>query len=180
MGPTGIGVLYAKKKLLKTLNPLEYGGDMNDEVSKYDVTVKESPYGFEAGTPMIAEAIGLARSCKYIKSIGFEAIEAHEKALHAYALEKLEKVEGITIYNKQAECAIISFNVDGVHPHDAATFFDENEICLRAGHHCAQLITKWLDVPGTLRASFYIYNTISDVDRFVETVKVVVDFFKKF
>ena len=180
MGPTGIGVLYAKKKLLKTLNPLEYGGDMNDEVSKYDVTVKESPYGFEAGTPMIAEAIGLARSCKYIKSIGFEAIEAHEKALHAYALEKLEKVEGITIYNKQAECAIISFNVDGVHPHDAATFFDENEICLRAGHHCAQLITKWLDVPGTLRASFYIYNTLSDVDRFVETVKVVVDFFKKF
>ena len=180
LGPTGIGVMYAKKKLLKMLSPLEYGGDMNDEVSKYDVTVKESPYGFETGTPMIAEAIGLARSVQYLESIGFENILDHEKLLHEYALNKLSEVEGITIYNKTAECAIISFNVDGVHPHDAATFFDENEICLRAGHHCAQLITKWLNVPGTLRASFYIYNNYEDVDRFVETVKSVVEFFKKF
>lgn len=180
MGPTGIGVLYAKKKLLKTLGPIEYGGDMNDEVSKYDVTVKESPYGFEAGTPMIAEALGLSRACKYILDLGFEKIIEHEKALHEYAINKLSSIEGITIYNKTAECAIISFNVDGVHPHDAATFFDENEICLRAGHHCAQLITKWLDVPGTLRASFYVYNDFNDVDRFCDTVKVVVDFFSKF
>lgn len=180
LGPTGIGVLYAQSKLLKLLEPLEYGGDMNEEVNKYSVTVKESPYGFEAGTPMIAEAIGLARAVKYLEEIGFERILAHEILLHNYALKKLSEVEGITIYNKSAECAIISFNVDGVHPHDAATFFDEKEICLRAGHHCAQLITKWLNVPGTLRASFYIYNDFKDIDRFVDTVKEVVEFFKKF
>ena len=180
LGPTGIGVLYGKKKILKTLQPLEYGGDMNDEVCKYSVTVKEAPYGFEAGTPMISEAIGLARAIDYLNEIGFEKILEHERMLHQYALDKLKDVEGIEIYNKTAECAIISFNVKGVHPHDAATFFDEDEICLRAGHHCAQLVTKWLNVSGTLRASFYIYNTTSDVDRFVETIKKVVEFFKKF
>lgn len=180
MGPTGVGVLYVKKKLLKTLSPLEYGGDMNDEVSKYSVTVKDAPFGFEAGTPMIAEVMGLARACKLIKEIGFDNIYAHEKTLHEYALNKLNEINGITIYNKTADCAIIAFNVAGVHPHDAATFFDEKNICLRAGHHCAQLITKWLNVPGTLRATFFIYNDFNDVDRFVETVKEVVEFFKKF
>ena len=100
--------------------------------------------------------------------------------LHKYALEKLEKIKGVTIYNKTAEEAIIAFNIDGVHPHDASTLFDENNICLRAGHHCAQLLTKWLGVNGTLRASFYIYNTKEDVDKFIKAVEENVKFFSQF
>ncbi len=180
MGPTGIGVLYGKKKLLKTLQPIDFGGDMNEEVDLYNVDIKDIPYRFETGTPPIAEAIGLGKAIEYINSLGLENIHEYEHKLHQYALEKLNCIEGITIYNKTSDVGIISFNVDGVHPHDAASFFDEANICLRAGHHCAQLITKWLKCVGTLRASFYIYNTYEDVDKFIEVVKQVVDFFKQF
>ena len=180
MGPTGVGVLFGKAKHLKKMMPLEYGGDMNDEVDKTSVTIKEIPYCFEAGTPAIAEVLGLGEAIDFINSIGFDKIEAHCKELHKYALKLLEDVKGITIYNKTSECSIISFNVDGVHPHDASTLFDENNVCLRAGHHCAQLITKWLKVNGTLRASLYIYNTKEDVEKFVKIVKENVKFFSQF
>ena len=180
MGPTGIGVLYGKKKLLKTLQPIDFGGDMNEEVDLFNVEIKDIPYRFETGTPPIAEAIGLGKALEFINELGLENIHKQEKELHKYAIEKLEKIEGITIYNKTSDVGIISFNIDGVHPHDAATFFDEANICLRAGHHCAQLITKWLKCVGTLRASLYIYNNYEDIDRFVEVVKQTVAFFKQF
>ncbi len=180
MGPTGIGVMYGKKTILKTLSPIDYGGDMNENVDKYHVDIKDIPYCFETGTPAIAEAIGLARAVDFILEIGLDNINNHENQLLKYALDKLNDIEGITIYNKTSDVGIISFNIDNVHPHDAATFFDENNICLRAGHHCAQLITKWLKCNGTLRASFYIYNTYEDIDRFVLIVKETVEFFKGF
>lgn len=179
-GPTGIGVLYGKEKILNSINPVEYGGDMNDDVFLDDVVPKELPYKFETGTPPIAEVIGLGKSIDFINEIGIENIEKHCRELHQYALSKLEKVDGLTIYNKTAEVAIISFNVNGVHPHDAITIFDEYNIAMRAGHHCAQLITKWLKCIGTLRASLYIYNDYNDIDKFVNVLKEVVEYFKQF
>ena len=180
MGPTGVGVLYGKKKIMKKLPPLFYGGDMNDEVEKYDVTVKEIPYRFEVGTPAIAEVIGLGAAVDFINSIGFENIHNHCQELYDYAIEKLNEIQGITIYNKNPEVPIVAFNIDGVHPHDAATIFDEAQICLRAGHHCAQLLTKWLNCVGTLRGSFYMYNDKEDVDKFITKVKECVEFFSQF
>lgn len=180
MGPTGIGVLYGKYKLLKKISPLYYGGDMNEEVDKYSVEVKDAPWGFETGTPAIAEVIGLGKAIDYINSIGFDAIHEHTFKLYNYTMEKLNKIKGITIYNINPELPIISFNINDVHPHDAATIFDEAGVCLRAGHHCAQLLTKWLKVTGTLRGSFYIYNDYHDCDVFVQKVKDAVEFFEKF
>ena len=179
MGPTGVGVLYGKKHILKKLNPLLYGGDMNEEVYKDRVDVKDIPSRFETGTPAIADVIGLGTAIDYIESIGYENIHNHTKELYDYTMEKLEKIEGITIYNKNADVPIISFNITDIHPHDASTLFDERGICLRAGHHCAQLITKWLNCIGTLRGSFYIYNNKEDADKFIETVIEAVEFFKR-
>jgi len=179
-GPTGIGVLYGKRHLLNQMSPIEFGGDMNVTVDKFDATWKEAPYRFEAGTPIIAGAIGLARAIEYISEIGFDSIHEHVSKLHAYALAKLKAVDGIEIYNETAETGIIAFNVLGVHPHDAASIFDQNKVCIRAGHHCAQLITKWLKQIATLRATFYIYNDEKDADLFVESVKEAVRFFGAF
>ncbi len=180
LGPTGIGVLYGKKELLKTLDPIDYGGDMNEEVDLYHVDIKDIPFRFEAGTPMIAEAIGLKEAIHLLQSIGLDQIRQHELEILEYAKEKLSQIPNVTVYNKTSDIGILSFNVNGVHPHDAATFFDEANICLRAGHHCAQLITKWLHCIGTLRATFYIYNTKEDVDKMIEVVQEVVSFFHQF
>ena len=179
MGPTGFGILYGKYKYLNNMEPVEYGGDMIDEVYKDHSTYKDAPYRFETGTPPIAEAIAFKEAIKYIENIGYDNIQAHEKALMSYAKEKLKGIEGLTIYNPTCETGIITFNIDSIHPHDASTIFDENDICLRAGHHCAQLITRWLDVPGTLRACIYIYNDYEDIDRFVASVKQACEFFKE-
>ena len=179
-GPSGIGILYGKKKLLDGMNPTEFGGDMAQDVDKYDFTFKDTPFKFEVGTPLIAEAIGLGRAVEYLDNIGFDQIEEIEHDLHQYAIEKLDGIEGLTVYNKTAESGIISFNIDGVHPHDAASVFDEKKVCVRAGHHCAQLITKWLHVPGTVRASVYFYNTKEDIDKFVDGIKEAISFFNKF
>lgn len=179
-GPTGIGVLYGKRHLLNQMDPTEFGGDMSQTVDKFEATWKDAPYRFEAGTPIISGAIGLARALDYITSIGFDAIHEHVKTLHDYAILKLEAVEGIEIYNKTAETGIVTFNVVDVHPHDAASIFDKNKVCIRAGHHCAQPITKWLKQIATLRATFYIYNTKEDVDVFVDSVKEAVRFFGAF
>jgi cysteine desulfurase/selenocysteine lyase len=179
-GPTGVGVLYGKANILKTLDPVEYGGDMNEEVDLFSVSVKDIPSRFEAGTPMIAEAIGLGAAVDFINELGYDNIQEHEHKLLVYALDKLKDVKGVTIYNINSDIAVISFNIDDVHPHDAATLFDEREICVRAGHHCAQLVTKWLKCSGTLRASFYIYNDYNDIDKFVQTIKDTVEFFDKF
>ena len=179
-GPTGIGVLYGKKKLLDKMPPIEFGGDMADTVTRDSMTFKDAPYKFETGTPMIAGAIGLAEACKYLDSIGLEYIAEHERYLRGLAISELKKIEGINIYNETCETGIISFNVEGVHPHDAASVFDNNNVCIRAGHHCAQLITSWLGTIGTVRASFYLYNDEEDVKKFVESVKEAKDFFGMF
>ena len=179
MGPTGVGVLYGKKEILKKLQPLEYGGDMNDEVNLDSVTVKDIPFRFETGTPAIAEVLGLAEAIDFLENLGYDNIKNHCEELANYAKKRLEEIKGITVYNKTAEVSIIAFNINGVHPHDAASVFDEGNVCLRAGHHCAQLITKWLKVIGTLRCSFYVYNNYQDVDKFVEKVKECVIFFSQ-
>lgn len=176
-GPTGIGVLYGKKELLEIMPPVEFGGDMADDVNPYEMTYKDAPYRFETGTPIIAEAIGLGKACEYIKSIGLKDIAEYEYYLKQKALEGLKDIPNIVVYNETAETGIIAFNVDGVHPHDAASVFDNNDVCIRAGHHCAQLIIKWLKTFGTLRASFYFYNTLEDVEKFIESVKEAQEFF---
>ena len=179
-GPTGIGILYGKKELLEKMPPVEFGGDMADTVYEQEMTFKMAPYKFETGTPMIASAIGLAKACEYLNSIGLDNIGKHEYYLKSLAVEELKKIPGITVYNPDCETGIISFNIDGVHPHDAASVFDNDKVCIRAGHHCAQLITRHLGTIGTVRASFYLYNTEEDVKEFVKAVKDAKDFFGQF
>lgn len=180
LGPTGLGILYGKKKIMKNLEPLFYGGDMIDEVDKYISTYKELPYGLEAGTPPIAEIIGFSKAIEYLENIGFENISKHISDLNHYAINQMKEIADVKIYNETADMGIIAFNVKGVHPHDVATVFDQYGVNLRAGHHCAQLIIKWLQCVGTLRATFYIYNNYKDVDIFIEALKNAVSFFKKF
>ncbi len=179
LGPTGIGVLYGKKALLDKMPPIEFGGDMNDNVDLYTASWKDSPYKFETGTPPIAGAIGLGAAIDYLTKIGLDEIAKHEKTLKDYTIEKLKEIDDIIIYNETAESGIIAFNIAGVHPHDAVTFFDGDNICMRAGHHCAQLIIKWLNVAATLRVSFYLYNTIDDCDKFIDSLKNAKAFFKR-
>jgi cysteine desulfurase/selenocysteine lyase len=179
-GPTGVGVLYGKKEILDKMEPIEFGGDMADEVFKNYATYKDTPYKFETGTPIIAEAIALAEACLYLNEVGYDYISKHEHELKELALEELLKIDGIEIYNPTCETGIITFNVAGVHPHDAASVFDKNDVCIRAGHHCAQPITHFLGQMSTIRASFYFYNDAIDVRKFVETVKEAVEFFGQF
>ena len=179
LGPTGIGVLYGKRQLLQEMEPIEYGGDMIDFVEKRDATWTELPTKFEAGTPLIAEAIGLAAAIKYIDQIGFDAIHEHEKALTTYAYDRLQEVDGLEIYGppKDRRAGVITFNLKDVHPHDVATAVDTDGIAVRAGHHCAQPLMKWLNQSSTARASFYIYNTTEDIDKLVEALKQTKEFF---
>ncbi|MGY4689054.1 cysteine desulfurase [Salibacterium sp. K-3] len=167
-GPTGIGVLYGKKRLLEKMEPVEFGGEMIDFVDLYDSTWKEIPWKFEGGTPIIAGAIGLGAAIDFLEDIGMGNIEAHEAELAQYALDNLKKVDGIHMYGPEKRAALVTFNVDEVHPHDAATVLDAEGIAVRAGHHCAQPLMKWLDVVATARASFYIYNTKEDIDALTE------------
>jgi len=172
-GPTGIGVLYGRKHLLNLMQPVEFGGEMIDVVDVINgSTFKDAPYRFEAGTPPIAEAIGLAAGMDYISKLGWENLHDHEMDLRNYAISEFEKLQGVTIFNKTAETAIISFNVDGVHPHDMATIYDEYGVCVRAGQHCAQPLMKFLCQSSTLRASFTIYNTKEDVDALIQATIV--------
>ncbi|WP_048601278.1 cysteine desulfurase [Rubeoparvulum massiliense] len=168
MGPTGIGVLYGKKALLEQMDPIEFGGEMIDTVELYDSTWADLPYKFEGGTPVIAQAIGLGAAIDFLEAIGFAEIEAYEKKLVDYAYQRLSELDGITIYGPKERGGLVTFNVDHVHPHDVATVLDVEGIAIRAGHHCAQPLMKWLQVSSTARASFYIYNTEEEVDRLVE------------
>ncbi|WP_202080335.1 cysteine desulfurase [Caldalkalibacillus salinus] len=166
--PTGIGVLYGKKKLLEKMEPVEFGGEMIDFVELHESTWKELPWKFEGGTPIIAGAIGLGAAIDFLESIGFDHIQQHEHELVQYAMEKLNDINGFRLYGPKERGGLITFNLDDVHPHDLATVLDAEGIAVRAGHHCAQPLMKWLDVSATARASFYIYNTKADVDRLVE------------
>ncbi|MBL5767174.1 cysteine desulfurase [Heyndrickxia sporothermodurans] len=168
--PTGIGVLYGKRELLENMEPVEFGGEMIDFVDLYDSTWKELPWKFEGGTPIIAGAIGLGAAIDFLEEIGMDNILNHEHALAEYALNKLSTVDGVTIYGPKdatKRAGVLTFNLDDVHPHDVATVLDAEGIAVRAGHHCAQPLMKWLKVSATARASFYLYNTEEDIDRFV-------------
>ncbi|OLN22595.1 cysteine desulfurase [Domibacillus antri] len=167
-GPTGIGVLYGKEQHLNNMEPIEFGGEMIDFVGLYESTWKELPWKFEGGTPIIAGAVGLGAAIDFLNEIGLDAIEQHEHKLASYALEKLPEIPGLTIYGPKSgkdRAGVVTFNLDDVHPHDVATVLDAEGIAVRAGHHCAQPLMKWLDVSATARASFYLYNTEEDIDR---------------
>jgi len=168
-GPTGIGVLYGKLDLLNNMEPVEFGGEMIDEVDISDKgsTFKDAPFRFEAGTPPIAGAIGLAAAMNYLMDLGWDNIRAHELELRDYALAELSKIDGITIFNPTADTGIISFNMKDVHPHDMASVYDFNGICVRAGQHCAQPLMNFLCQSSTLRASCGIYTTKSDIDALI-------------
>ncbi|GAK00370.1 cysteine desulfurase [Geomicrobium sediminis] len=178
-GPTGIGALYGKKELLDDMEPFEFGGEMIDEVGLYESTWKELPYKFEGGTPIIGGAIGFAKAIDYLEEIGLENIEAHEKMLVQYAMERLTEHEDVEVYGPPADqrAGILTFNIKGVHPHDVATVLDSQGVAVRAGHHCARPLMNWLGCTATARASFYLYNTKSDVDAFVDALVTAKEYF---
>ncbi|MAG02245.1 cysteine desulfurase [Candidatus Pacearchaeota archaeon] len=180
LGPTGIGILYGKKDLLERLSPYQYGGGMINTVSYQDSTYADLPEKFEAGTQNIAESIALGEAINYLEKIGFDKIKEHEKGLLNYALEKLNEIECIELYSpeKDKSSSIISFNLKGIHPHDVAQILSDNNIAVRAGHHCCMPLMKKLGIPGTVRASFSIYNTKEDIDRLIEGLKKVQEVFK--
>ncbi|EHC5244548.1 cysteine desulfurase [Listeria monocytogenes serotype 1/2a] len=180
MAPTGIGALYGKRELLDAMEPTEFGGEMIDFVELYDSTWKELPWKFEAGTPIIGGAIALGAAIDYLAEVGLENIHAHEQALASYAMEEMSKIEGITIYGPKdasKRCGLVTFNLEGAHPHDIATILDEDGVAIRAGHHCAQPLMKWLDVSSTARASFYIYNTKEEIDALIDGLKLTKEYF---
>jgi len=179
-GPTGIGVLYGKKHLLENMEPIEFGGEMIDFVQLQESTWKELPWKFEAGTPIIAGAIGLGAAIDFLNEVGLDQIAEHEHKLAAYALEKMSAVEGMTIYgplDAAKRAGLITFNLSDVHPHDVATVLDAEGIAVRAGHHCAQPLMRWLKASATARASFYLYNTEDDIDKLVEGLVKTKEYF---
>ncbi|PEJ58173.1 MULTISPECIES: cysteine desulfurase [unclassified Bacillus (in: firmicutes)] len=175
--PTGIGVLYGKKQLLENMEPIEFGGEMIDFVDLQDSTWKELPWKFEGGTPIIAGAVGLGAAIDFLTEIGMDNIEKHEHEIANYALEQLSTVKGVTIYGPKHRAGLVTFNVEDVHPHDVATVLDVEGIAVRAGHHCAQPLMRWLKVSATARASFYLYNTKEDVDAFVKGLVKTKEYF---
>ncbi|MBC1864357.1 cysteine desulfurase [Listeria welshimeri] len=180
MAPTGIGALYGKRELLDAMEPTEFGGEMIDFVELYDSTWKELPWKFEAGTPIIGGAIALGAAIDYLAEVGLANIHAHEQELVGYAIEEMSKIDGITIYGPKdasKRCGLVTFNLEGAHPHDIATILDEDGIAIRAGHHCAQPLMKWLDVSSTARASFYIYNTKEEIDALIDGLKLTKEYF---
>ncbi|OOE20575.1 cysteine desulfurase SufS [Bacillus subtilis] len=176
-GPTGVGVLYGKKALLENMEPAEFGGEMIDFVGLYESTWKELPWKFEAGTPIIAGAIGLGAAIDFLEEIGLDEISRHEHKLAAYALERFRQLDGVTVYGPEERAGLVTFNLDDVHPHDVATVLDAEGIAVRAGHHCAQPLMKWLDVTATARASFYLYNTEEEIDKLVEALQKTKEYF---
>lgn len=172
-GPTGVGILYGKIELLDKMPPFLGGGSMIRSVERDSSTYADVPAKFEAGTPSIAEAIGLGSAVDYLTQAGLASIHVHEQELVKYAHQRLEKIEGITIYGPEPhqKAGVISFNLNDIHPHDVAGILDMHNIAIRAGHHCAQPLMKKFDVIATARASFYLYNTIDDVDRLYDALQ---------
>ncbi|GAA5399281.1 cysteine desulfurase [Streptococcus uberis] len=180
LGPTGIGVLYGKEEVLNLMDPVEFGGEMIDFVYEQEASWKSLPWKLEAGTPNIAGAIGLAAAIDYLESLGMSAIQNHERELVSYILPKLQAIDGLKLYgpgNPMDQTGVLSFNLDGLHPHDVATALDYEGIAVRAGHHCAQPLLRHLEISAAVRASFYIYNTREDCDRLVEAILKTKEFF---
>ena len=181
LGPTGIGVLWARKSVLETMVPFQGGGDMIREVHKYESTWNDLPYKFEAGTPNIADVVGFGAAIDYLTKIGMDNVREHEVELTKYAMKKLSEVKGIHIYGTKdisKRGGVISFNFADVHPHDVAQIIDGEGIAVRSGHHCAQVLMERLNVAATSRVSFYIYNTKEDVDALINSLNKVAKVFK--
>jgi cysteine desulfurase/selenocysteine lyase len=178
-GPTGIGVLYGRKVLLETMPPFLGGGDMIKRVHLRSFTPNDLPHKFEAGTPAIAEAIGLGVAVDYLSGVGMQAIAAHEREIVAYTLDRLAEIPGLRVFGPSAEHkgGVVSFILDGVHPHDVSQILDRYGVAVRAGHHCAMPLHEKFNLPATTRASFYLYNYLEEVDRLVEAIYKVKDIF---
>ncbi len=170
-GPTGIGVLWARAEILESMPPWQGGGSMIDEVHFDRITYLPPPQRFEAGTPHIVGAVGLAAAIHWVESIGIDAIDAHERALTLLAREALQNIAGLRLFGPADSAGILSFAVGEVHPHDVATILDECQVAIRAGHHCAQPLMRWLQVPATARASFSAHSTESDVQKLVDGIQ---------
>ena len=171
LGPTGVGVLYARSEILEKMDPFMGGGEMIREVTIEKSTWNDIPWKFEAGTPSIAQVIGLGAAIDYLEKLGMENIMEYEKELLNYAQEKLSDIPNITLYgHSENKGAVISFNIENIHPHDVAHILDTTGIAIRAGHHCAQPIMKRLNISATNRISFYIYNTIVEIDNFIKGI----------
>lgn len=181
-GPTGAGALWAKEEILREMPPFLGGGEMIRRVYVDSSTYADIPMRFEAGTPNIAEAIGLGAAVDYLSEVGMDAIFAHDRELLAYALGRLKELDGIELYGPEGDDrgGIVPFNVRGIHPHDVATALDGEGIAVRAGHHCAQPLMRALNVQSTARASFYLYTTREEVDAFVSALVKTRDFFAAF
>jgi cysteine desulfurase/selenocysteine lyase len=182
LGPTGVGVLYAKRELLERMKPFLYGGDMIREVSLYETKYNEVPWKFEAGTPNIADVIAFGAAIEYLEKIGMKNIEKHERELTKYALKKLSKIKNLEIYgpkNPNQRIGVISFNLKNIHPHDVASILDQEGIAIRSGHLCAQPLMKRLNIQAAARASFYLYNTKKDIDKLVQALLKVKKVFKQ-
>ncbi|MBN1479054.1 cysteine desulfurase [candidate division KSB1 bacterium] len=180
LGPMGIGILYGKESLLDEMDPVLFGGSMIDDVQHYNSTWADLPWKFEAGTQNIPAVIGLGAAIDFLEELGLDKIQRHDKFLTNHALQQLEQLDFITVFgSKTQRNPVISFAIDGIHPHDVATFFDSMNIAIRSGHHCAKLIMKKLDVPATARASFYLYNTKEEIDIFIDAVNKARGYFGK-
>jgi len=174
LGPTGIGVLYGKCELLESMPPFLGGGEMIREVHTTGASWKDLPYKYEAGTPNISGAIGLGAAVDYLRGIGMRNVHDYEKEITSYALEQMKQVEGLAIYGPmdvERRVGVVSFNLGDIHPHDLASILDEEGVAIRSGHHCAQPLMEFLELPATSRASFYIYNTKEEVDVFINALE---------
>lgn len=173
-GPNGVGILYGKKELLAAMPPYQGGGEMIAEVSFAGTTFNELPYKFEAGTPHITGVVGLGAALTFITNIGIENVAAHEQQLMEYATRKLREIEGMTIYgNSSKKSGVIAFNIENLHPYDIGMLLDKMGIAVRTGHHCADPVMEHYKIPGSVRISFGVYNTIEEIDHFIEALKKV-------
>ena len=183
LAPLGIGVLYGKRELLNNMTPFLMGGDMIEYVYEQETTYAPLPNKFEAGTQNVEGVIGLGSAIDYIEKIGYDNIQKIENEVVSYAVQELSKLDYLTLYltpNREHHSSVISFNINGVHPHDVASILDAEGVCVRSGNHCAQPLMRYLGIDSTCRASFYIYNTNEDVDRLVEALNKAYEMFKKY
>ena len=183
LAPLGIGVLYGKKELLNKMSPFLMGGDMIEYVYEQDTTFAPLPNKFEAGTQNVEGVIGLGAAIDYIQKIGYDKIQEIEKEVVLYARQELSKLDFLTLYltpNEENHSGVISFNINGVHPHDVASILDSIGVCVRSGNHCAQPLMRFLRIDSTCRASFYFYNTKEDVDKLVDGLKKAYEMFEKY
>jgi cysteine desulfurase/selenocysteine lyase len=178
-GPSGVGVFYGKEKWLESMPPWEGGGDMISSVTFEKTTYNQIPYKFEAGTPNIAGVVGLGAAIDYLNQIGIEEVARYENELLSYGTERLSEIEGVTIVGQaKHKASVLSFVLEGIHPHDIGTILDQEGIAIRTGHHCAQPVMDFFSVPATARASLALFNNKEDIDVLVEGIERVIEVFR--